>query len=206
MKEFIEVPASKMSLSKRKLVLSVGINDANYKTYGILNNKKTRCPYYSAWVDMLTRCYSASFHKRSPTYIGCTVVSFWLTFSNFKLWMETQDWKNKQLDKDILVIGNKVYSPETCIFVQPELNGLLSIRANSRGEYKQGVWWDSSLNKFRACISLSGKTKQLGCFNTEEAASNTYRAFKYNHIAEIANTQIDTRLRTALLNHANQYL
>ncbi len=72
---------------------------------------------YEVWADMIKRCY---YHKRqikSPTYIGCSVCVEWHNFQVFAKWMSEQDHDGKQLDKDIKVKGNKVYSPETCMFV-----------------------------------------------------------------------------------------
>lgn len=106
-------------------VCGVGINDSDYVVQkketikGIDGKRKQRlvwiCPYYRAWQSMLVRAYSKSYHKRRPTYIGCSVSEEWKTFSNFKSWMEGQVWEGKQLDKDLLVEGNKVYSEETCV-------------------------------------------------------------------------------------------
>ena len=45
--------------------------------------------------------------------------------------MESQEWEGKQLDKDIVIPGNKVYSPDACIFVDKRINNLMTSR-NSR--------------------------------------------------------------------------
>ena len=90
---FIEVKASKKSLTSRKPVFGVGVNDASYMT-----NHKDKdgiikvCPYYRRWKNMLKRCYSSKCQDKNPTYLGCAVSNEWLTFSNFKLWMEGQEW------------------------------------------------------------------------------------------------------------------
>jgi len=39
--------------------------------------------------------------------------------------MERQDWEGKHLDKDILIPGNKIYSPDRCIFVSSLINLLI---------------------------------------------------------------------------------
>ncbi|AUR92613.1 winged helix-turn-helix DNA-binding domain protein [Vibrio phage 1.174.O._10N.261.55.A8] len=77
---------------------------------------------YKTWVNMLGRCYDQKYQTRCPTYVGCSVCKEWHNFQNFAEWMATQDHDGKQLDKDIKVEGNKVYSPDTCTFVTPADN------------------------------------------------------------------------------------
>jgi len=94
----------------KRLVHDVGVNDSCY-------GDALRCPFYSTWVSMLKRCYSKIYQEKNRAYIECAVFNEWLVFSVFKSWMEEQNWKENELDKDILFNGNKIYSPETCIFV-----------------------------------------------------------------------------------------
>ena len=113
--------------SNRSLAYGVGVNDANYITHIKKNNKLIwACPFYIKWYDMLKRCYSLKYHKVSPTYIGCSVCPEWRYFSKFRLWMELQNWKGMELDKDLLVKGNQVYSPDTCCFIPNSINSLFS--------------------------------------------------------------------------------
>ena len=132
----------------RKLVWNIGINDADYsvekKTSWYENGKQKQkrvwvCPFYEKWRPMLQRCYSEKFQNKRPTYKGCSVCQEWLTFSNFKAWMEQQDWYGKELDKDILFPGNKIYSPDTCIFVDQGVNKFLIESNAARGKYMVGV-------------------------------------------------------------------
>jgi hypothetical protein len=192
-----------MKLTKKtKLIYGVGINDADYTVNPMINGKRRICPFYKVWVNMLVRCYSESFHKKTPTYIGCHVISEWLIFSNFKLWMKSYEWQGKELDKDILIQGNKVYSPSTCIFVTHQINSLLNNSTKSRGLLPLGVIWGNiaSCNPYRAQVNACGKKVHLGCYSTPEEAHEAYKKFKYNHIAKIASQQIEP-LRTALLNY-----
>ncbi len=88
-----------------------------------INGKKTKA--YICWKSMLERCYSAKRHKENPTYIGCTVHPDWHNFQTFAAWYyknHPDDGKKYDLDKDIIVKGNRVYSPETCMFVSHEKN------------------------------------------------------------------------------------
>ena len=189
----------KPKLRKRtKLVQGVGINDADYIVTRKVNGKKTECHFYTSWKNMLTRCYSETFHKIQPTYIDCTVSSEWLIFSRFKSWMEVQDWKGKHLDKDILIKNNKVYSSSTCIFVTRDVNTLLHKNLKQRGPHPIGVTFEAS--KYKALCSTQGKRRYLGHYETPEEAHEAYKAFKYKYIAEIASQQSEP-LRTALLNY-----
>ena len=126
------------------LVCGVGINGANYVLckYETVNGKRKlvwRCPYYKRWHCMLERCYSEKYQEKYPTYKGCTVCDEWLTFSNFKKWMELQAWEGRTLDKDFLIEGNKIYSPTTCVFLPQKLNKFINTRAKVRGQYPLGV-------------------------------------------------------------------
>jgi len=182
----------------RKLVYGVGNNDAQYTVKGVVDGKQVLCPYYRRWFNMLTRCYDIKQLARQPTYIGCTVCDEWLTFSNFKNWMARQGWEGKELDKDILVQGNKVYSPATCIFVSHSINNLLASKGGNRGSYPQGVSFNKLSGKFVAQCSVDGKNKGLGYYKTIEAAQAAYRDFKYKVIRKLALEQQEP-LRGAML-------
>ena len=94
----------------------IGIGDYS-KTSG-LDHKRI----YSTWNSMLERCYSNKSLAKNPTYRGCSVCDEWQCLQSFAKWMIAQDYKNKELDKDIKVSGNKVYSPITCLFVSRSEN------------------------------------------------------------------------------------
>jgi len=148
----------------RSSVYGIGINDADYRVVKqeCINGKSRQtwmCPFYRKWKDMLKRCYSKRFHESRPTYKGCTVCEEWLTFSNFKSWMEKQDWEGKHLDKDLLIEDNKVYSPETCIFISPEVNTFIEWGTNKRS-LPRGVCWCKDKNKYRA-FGKGGNNKTI---------------------------------------------
>jgi len=82
---------------------------------------------HTYWCNMLKRCYSHSDQKRRPTYIGCTVCEEWCNFQNFAKWYYNNYPTGRvgyHLDKDIKVKGNRVYSPETCMFVSGKENSV----------------------------------------------------------------------------------
>tara|TARA_R110002012_G_scaffold279134_1_gene467066 strand:- start:1585 stop:2184 length:600 start_codon:yes stop_codon:yes gene_type:complete len=195
---FIEKPATKRSFTKRKPVYGVGTNDAEYITGYMDNGKLTICPFYTKWVAMLQRCYDVKYSNKNPTYIGCYVCDDWLSFSWFKGWMENQDWQGKDLDKDILNQGNKIYSPMNCLFVPKSINTLLNIRRSKKGNLPYGV--SKSKSNFTAQCSVNGKRTQLGSFETAELAFERYKDFKYKLIADVAKDQ-EEPLKSALLNY-----
>lgn len=200
--EFPIIPASKSSLTKRKLICGVGVNDAEYKVSIVFEDKVKSCPYYSKWTSMLVRCYSTNYN---PTYKDVTVCKEWHIFSTFRLWMETQDWEGKQLDKDIIIPNSKVYSPETCVFVSQRVNSLLLDCGKSRGKYKQGVHADRG--KFKAkCSNGEGKQKHIGYFPTEQLAYEAYVTYKHALILKVSNEQEDERVKNGLLLHAQLLL
>ena len=193
-----------MKLRKRnKLVCGVGVNDADYNVYESVNGKHTwRCPFYETWKSMLNRCYSEKYKSKNPTYKGCSVCDEWLIFSNFKRWMETQDWGDKQLDKDLLKEGNKIYSSEYCIFIDRKINMFVIDRGASRGEYMIGVCWKKNRSKFQSHCSnpFTGKLKHLGYFNTELEAHLAWKECKHEISCQLAESEYckDPRLTEAL--------
>ena len=77
---------------------------------------------YSLWRGMLGRCYDQNHIKAFPSYKGCSVCEEWHNFQNFADWVGANYIDGHQLDKDIKVNGNKIYSPETCLFVSATEN------------------------------------------------------------------------------------
>ena len=136
-------------MGNKRLVSGVGVNDADYvvkvsETIGYMDGKQKRklvwvCPFYQTWTSMLKRGYSNKLKEKYPTYKDVTVHKDWHLFSNFKKWMEKQDWEGKQLDKDILFCGNKEYSQDKCVFVLQKTNLFLTERNSMRGEFPTGV-------------------------------------------------------------------
>ena len=185
-----------------RLVQGHGINDVDARTWIVVDGREVRDPYYLTWRNMLVRAFSKRVHEKYPTYVGTSVCDEWLRFSNFKSWMVEQDWEGKQLDKDILQHGNKVYSPDRCLFVSQEINKLLIDSGATRGKYPQGVSWKKELKKYGAGLSIYNVDKHLGYYDTPEEASRVYRDAKSAHIRSIADEQ-DEPLRSALHRHAD---
>ena len=134
------------------------------KGYKEFKNGKIKCPYerryhgvgylgegkykanengkdtsiHQTWHGMLRRCYSEKYHEKYPTYKDCEVSEEFHNFQNFARWYNDNyyeiEGETMCLDKDILVKHNKIYSPETCIFVPQSINLLFIKNDKSRGK------------------------------------------------------------------------
>ena len=185
-------------------VCGVGVLGTRYPSseYGVHTKE------YKLWCNMLRRCYSDDFKKKRPTYEGCEVSENFKSYEYFYEWCNKQvgfnnkDW---QMDKDLLVKGNKVYSESTCVFIPQEINSLLINCTASRGKHLIGVYWSKTANAFVSRVSRNkGGSEHLGLFNTELEAFNAYKTAKENHIKELANKwkdRIDGRAYNALMNY-----
>lgn len=158
-----------------RLVFGVGTNDVPGKSRACHKD-----PFYVAWAGMLKRCYSEKYLERYPAYRGCTVASEWLSFSAFKAWMLTQDWQGMVLDKDLAVSGNRVYGPDTCLFIPDWLNAFLSSLTPACRDLPMGV--SRKKGRYRARYSRQSNPVNLGHFATPEGAHAAYRAYRLNEI------------------------
>ena len=193
-----------------KLTWGVGVNDLGYRVNvkeelpknGGKRSQKTvfLCKYYAVWKEMLRRCYSKKLLERYPSYIDTSVCSEWLYAAEFKKWMEQQDWHGKCLDKDIVVPGSKLYSPETCSFVLQATNSFVTASDARRGEYPIGVHLFKRTGKYHARCNnpFSGKQEQLGCFSTPEEAHEVWRRRKHELAQLVSATESDSRIVEAL--------
>ena len=191
--------------SRSELVYGVGVNDADYpvKIRANVGGKKKPvwvCPVHQAWKDMLKRCYSTRYQEKRQTYVGCSVAAEWHRFSVFREWMVEQDWRGNALDKDILSAGNKLYSPETCVFVSSRLNAFMTDSGATRGDFPIGVNWDKRDGKYRAqcCNPFTSKRESLGYFIDYSAAHEAWRKRKHELACIYAEQQTDPRIAKAL--------
>lgn len=188
------------------LVCGVGINDSTEpvtKTE-IINGKKIKtwiCPFYQRWHAMINRCYNENYQKKHPTYSDCKVCEEWKIFSNFKRWVVLQEWKERHLDKDLLIKGNKLYSPETCVFISSTVNNFLTDSLATRGRYLLGVSYISKVAKYRATCRnpFTLKSESLGSFENEIDAHVAWKTRKHFFAESLASTETDQRVVNALL-------
>jgi len=170
---------------KRSLVCGVGVND----WVGNISVGGKRIREYDLWTSMLKRCFDEKCKQKHPTYQGVTCSKDWLSMTKFiedVSQMRGFGLEGWQLDKDILVKGNKLYSKDTCCFVPQEVNSLLIKCDNSRGEYPVGVYFHKASGKFMAQLAINGKVKFLGRFTAPEEAFQAYKTAKEAQIKAVA--------------------
>ena len=155
---------------------------------------------------MLERCYSQSLHKRRPSLIGCEVHEDWKSLKNFRAWMESKNYKNRTLSKEMFFEDNKLYSPDTCLFVP---NGVSLLFANTTTKGKMGVYYNKLMKQYQATIRQYNVNMNLGYSKTMEEAVAVYSRAKAKHILEVANAlseEEDARLKPALIRRSEEYL
>lgn len=178
---------------RKKLVYGVGIYDSYEKVKG------NRC--YIVWGSMIERCFSQRWKQLHPTYADCSMWEGWKNYSVFKKWFDENYVKGYDLDKDLLSRGAKVYSPETCVFLPPEINRAILCKGKNNG-LKIGV--RKYKDRYKAYINM-GYTRDLGMFDTEDDAHDAYVIAKRRHIKTLAKYYfsrggINQKIYDALLN------
>ena len=199
MTTFPFVPPTNLSISCRKLIRGVGINDSNYQTQPIVDGVTYLCPTYRTWKAMFERCYCPKWHLKQPTYIDCTVDERWHSFMAFREWHISQpDYLNLCLDKDILFPGNKVYGPDTCVMVSHAVNNFYTNVKSGDHKYPIGVTCVNG--KYIAEVSIgTGKRWRSIRYSTIEQASLAYYAKRREIGLSLASVQSDKRVADAII-------
>ncbi|ASZ75909.1 hypothetical protein TAFFO16_176 [Bacillus phage Taffo16] len=179
------------------------VHGVGYMGVGKYTSKDENGEYrasYKTWKNMLNRCYN-----NNEAYTGCGVTSEWHNYQNFSEWYDKHYYyigESLHLDKDILVKGNKLYSPYTCVFVPQIFNKCFTKRESCRGSYPIGITYKRG--KFHVQITMKGSTTHIGVFTSVDEAFTAYKRNKEQYIKELAHEyrdKIPTRLFEALMNY-----
>ena len=188
----------------RKLVYGIGINDVMIS--GFSTSKIGR-----RWYNIIKRTdrRNPNIYGFETTYKDCTLDPRWFKLSAFKEWSEQwDDYENKEIDKDILIPGNKIYGPETCLMVSKSVN--LFFRPNIKRNLARGVhhvskFKEGGKNPYSASIvrwseKLKKKSRiHLGHYPTIEEASAAYESARKEEIQFLIETETDIRVKKALI-------
>ena len=208
-RQYVDFKKGRIKCPYEKSVYKVGyIGEGKYEVSK--NNKHTKC--YQTWHGMLRRCYNSKHQEEHHTYVNCKVLEDWHNFQNFGEWDEDNyyeiEGERMELDKDILIKHNKIYSPETCMYMPQTINLLFTKRQNYRGKSVIGT---SPVNgKYLVQCHLinlkTGKSKQktLGYYDTEIEAFEVYKYHKEKNIKQVADyykDKIPQKLYDAMYNY-----
>lgn len=181
----VQIRRGNISNPNHPVVLGVGYFGQGVHK-GKENSRMTK--EYNIWSNMITRCYDGKL----VGYEGCTVCEEWHNFQNFAAWYKEQPHSSEsgfEVDKDILLRGNKIYCPEFCRVVPKEINLLIKGAYRKTNDLPVGVI--KSGNTYAAQASLKDfnghKTKWLGQFSTIGEASSKYKEQKELYIKHVAN-------------------
>ena len=185
-------------------VHGVGVIGSKYPI--TINRKKTK--EYALWTSMISRCYSDRHHKNLETYKDCTISDNFKSYEYFYEWCNNQTGFNSlnfDLDKDLLIKGNKIYSENTCVFIPHEVNACFVKAKTIRGELPIGVTIDKRHNVYVANLKAKHREKSyIASFSNPIEAFNAYKKAKEFYIKELANKwkdKIDTRAYNALMEY-----
>lgn len=135
---------------------------------------------YSIWHGIIARCYSVVI-KNNTHYEGCSVDSRWHNYQNFAEWYNQQEApEGYEVDKDTLVNGNRIYSPELCVMISKTDNNaarVINPEKNKHGfvgvvsqEYKGKTYYG-------ARVTVDGVRKRIGNFESPEEANKARLAY-----------------------------
>ena len=175
------------------------------------NKGTTDSKIHKVWCDIFKRSYSELEQARYPTYKGCEVDERWHCYQDFAKWYVhqrgafTPKWA---IDKDLIHKHNKIYGPDTCFLLPPEINGALlrQTRVNKKPEdLPIGVSRHSSGIGYTSTKLFKPTNTRIffGRFETKEEAFMAYKECRENHMKGLANKYkgiIDDKAYDLLMN------
>lgn len=164
---------------------------------------RTKNPFYPKWCGMRRRCNEKEWMGKYNAYVDCVICDEWDSFESFCEWAENPAngyIDGYHLDKDLLVKGNRVYSPNTCCFVPQEINSLVTNCRKKRGVYPIGV--SKSRNTYLAHLSCYSTHVCIGSFKTPEEAFQAYKHAKEQYVKELAESYFKEGKITEKVYHA----
>ncbi len=181
----------------------IGFNDRKYPTK--VKSKHTR--EYIFWTGFLSRSCSENTKNNQPSYKPCSVSENFKSYSYFYEWCQDQIGFDLgfDLDKDLIVKGNKIYSEEFCVFLPSEINRALCKNDKGRGGLPIGVFYNKKSKKFESRVRRNSNPVYIGSFDSEIDAFNSYKSEKESYLKHLANKYkglIDERAYKALIDYS----
>lgn len=141
---------------------------------------------YHTWRDMIRRCYEAETMLRNPAYVGVTVCDDWLCFANYEKWYDLHYIPTYQVDKDLTILGNRIYCPDACCFIPQRINCIIGAKSYSNKPLPTGVSFHKRDKIYNAKCWDGERLIHLGDFTCVEEACKIYVDFKTTLVRKIA--------------------
>lgn len=181
--------------------------------YTTPEGKIKNTPAYEVWNGMLKRCYNSKWREKQcrNSYKDVTVSAEWHNFQNFAKWFENNkpEYDNFALDKDLKIIGNRVYSSEACTFVPVAVNSLFTGTEDNR-ELPRGVHYCNNKQKYVVQVHIGDTTKTglpkqtyFGVYADRVVAIDKYKTAKTEHCKIVAEKYKDVLDPTVYFNLSN---
>jgi len=184
----------------------IHLNGVSFTGYGYCNSldENLRRKVYSLWSCIVGRTLREGYVDKYNTYSDVTLCEQWHNFQVFCKWVNENEYFHSkfQLDKDLLIRGNREYSPDACCFLPQELNVVINVNYNTGNGLPVGVNVKGDIY-YEAALSYKGSRKLLGQFNTIQEASDVYVEAKEAYVKELAHKwkdKIEPRAYEALMN------
>lgn len=162
------------------------------------------------WAKMMQRAYCEKYKTEHPTYENVTVCDEWLNYQNFADWCVNRKQYGKlkfNLDKDIILRGNKIYAPERCSLVPQRINKLLVTKNLVEPVVPLGVKIirdkiSKEITGYTAACADDGKDVYFGYYKNIHNAFHAYKKGKEALIKSVANSckdDLDNAVYAALI-------
>lgn len=146
--------------------------------------------FETVWRGIVNRTLSKTFKRDHPTYRNVTICDEWLLFSNFANWAFAEYKEGLTIDKDILAVSNKIYSPETCCFVPHYIN-VAAVSRPKAGKLSLGVYKYTKRGKLvykQNCTDFkSGGIYRKEYYNTQQEAHRAWQEGKIKYLNDMLN-------------------
>lgn len=166
---------------------TVGVGYIGVGKYGTTvenSNKNNLC--HIKWYGMLSRCYDEEYKSKHKTYENASVCEEWHNFQNFAKWFYENYYKVENeimdLDKDILIKGNKTYSPETCVIIPQVINKLFMESTNYVEDLPKGLTRHKGTGGVRAqCNNPITRKRERKLFSKKTELENIKEAKEWHN-------------------------
>jgi hypothetical protein len=191
-----------------------GLWMVTWKVNGLTHHSRAS----DVWAGVKTRCSVGTMaHVKGPSYIGVT--NGFADFQEFADWCSEQPgYMNRdhngmiyEIDKDLLIPGNRIYRPGACSFVPRRINSLFTSSKAVRGPLPVGVSFHKSRGKFSAYCNTGSRMKYLGLFLCPLEAHRAWQIEKAAVVKDVAteygmSNGANHRVVAALVRKANSIL